>query len=40
MSMKWYMEAEKYNIEIQRADKDFGRKSAGYNSSLIDANAL
>ena len=29
-----------FNIEIQRADKGAGRKSARYNSSLIDSNEL
>ena len=31
---------QKYNIEIQRADKGAGRKRARYNSSMMDANLL
>ncbi|SET49573.1 PD-(D/E)XK nuclease family transposase [[Clostridium] polysaccharolyticum] len=31
---------KKYNIEIQRANKEAGAKRARYNSSLIDANIL
>ena len=31
---------QKFNIEIQRADKGAGRKRARYNSSMMDANLL
>lgn len=31
---------EKFNIEIQRADRGAGRKRARYNSSMLDANVL
>lgn len=31
---------QKYNIEIQRADKGAGRRRARYNSSMMDANLL
>ena len=31
---------QKYNIEIQRADKGAGARRARYNSSLIDSNIL
>lgn len=31
---------DKYNIEIQRADKGAGRKRARYNSSMMDVNLL
>ena len=31
---------DKYNIEIQRADKGAGKKRARYNSSMMDVNLL
>lgn len=31
---------QKFNIEIQRADRGAGRKRARYNSSMMDANLL
>ena len=31
---------QKYNIEIQRADKGAGNKRARFNSSMLDANLL